>query len=235
MTSLKDIRLFTTQAHTCSYLPGEQAKTLFIDPEFKVDRAYNTRLSEIGFRRSGNHVYRPNCVNCRQCVSCRVLVHEFELNRRFNRVLRNNKDIIVTAVSDIVDDEYYYLYQHYINVRHGDGDMNPASREQYASFLLNQCEGTQYYSMRCKGLLLGLIVSDHLDNAMSAVYTFFDPLQEKRSLGTFAVLWQINEAKRLQLSYLYLGYWIKDCRKMKYKKEFRPLEMLIGQSWVKVS
>lgn len=235
MTSLKDIRLFTTQSHACSYLPHEQAQTLFIDPEFKVDRAYNTRLSEIGFRRSGSHIYRPNCKNCHQCLSCRVLVQCFEPGQSYRRILKRNADLVVSPVYDISDDEYYLLYKHYITVRHADGDMYPATREQYGSFLMNQCEGTQYFAIRRRGQLLGLMVSDRLDNGMSAVYTFYDPLEEKRSLGSFAILWQILEAKRLGLSYLYLGYWIRDSRKMRYKTGYRPMEMLVRQRWVLVT
>lgn len=232
MTSLKDIRLFTTQPHACSYLPGEQAQTLFIDPEFRADQANNTRLSEIGFRRSGNHIYRPNCKDCKQCLSCRVLVQAFETDRRFRRILKKNEDILVRETDDISDDEYYLLYKHYITLRHSDGDMFPPSRDQYKSFLLNRCEGTRYYSMRCNGRLLGVMVLDRLDNGLSAVYTFFDPLEEKRSLGTYAILWQLQLAKRLNLDYLYLGYWIRDSKKMRYKLQFRPLELLVQQRWV---
>ena len=232
MTSLKDIRLFTTQPHTCSYLPDEQAQTLFIDPDFKVDRANNTRLSELGFRRSGNHVYRPNCTACQQCLSCRVLALEFEPDRRFRRILKRNDDILIKQAMDIGDEEYYLLYKHYINLRHHDGDMYPPTRDQYASFLLNQCEGTLYYTMRAHGRLLGVMVLDRLDNGLSAVYTFFDPLEEKRSLGTFAILWQLQLARKLGLSYLYLGYWIRESKKMSYKIQFRPLELLIRQRWL---
>ena len=110
--------------------------------------------------------------------------------------------------------------------------MFPPSREQYQAFLLKQCEGTQYYAMRTGGRLLGVMVCDRLENGLSAGYTFFDPLQEKRSMGTFAVLWQIMEAKRLGLQYLYLGYWIRDSRKMRYKIQYRPLELLVRQRWV---
>lgn len=232
MSSLKDIRLFTTQPHKCSYLPDQEAQTLFIDPEFQVQQSHNSRLSEIGFRRSGSHVYRPNCKNCQQCVSCRVLVNLFRTNRRFDRILKRNADVQVLPVTSIADDEYFLLYKHYINVRHGDGDMFPPSREQYQAFLLKQCEGTQYFAMRSEGRLLGVMVCDRLENGLSAVYTFFDPLQEKRSMGTFAVLWQINEARRLGLQYLYLGYWIRDSRKMRYKIQYRPLELLVRQRWI---
>jgi len=232
MTSLKDIRLFTTQPHKCSYLPDQEAQTLFIDPEFQVEKSHNSRLSEIGFRRSGSHVYRPNCKACQQCLSCRVLVQHFQTNRRFERVLKRNADLVVSPVTSIEDEEYFLLYKHYIAVRHGDGDMYPPSREQYEAFLLKQCEGTLYFAMRNKGRLVGVLVTDRLENGLSAVYTYFDPLEEKRSLGTFAVLWQIMEARRLGMSYLYLGYWIKDSRKMRYKTHYRPLELLIRQRWV---
>jgi arginine-tRNA-protein transferase len=132
----------------------------------------------------------------------------------------------------IADDEYYIMYKHYITVRHADGDMFPPSRDQYASFLLKQCEGTHYYEMRAAGRLLGLMVVDHLENAMSAVYTFYDPLEDHRSLGNFAILWQLQEARRQGLQHLYLGYWIRDSRKMRYKIDFRPLELLIRQRWL---
>jgi arginine-tRNA-protein transferase len=235
MTSLKDLRLFTTQPHNCSYLSGEQAQTLFIDPDFQIDKSTNSRLSELGFRRSGAHVYRPNCRNCQQCISCRVLAPSFVMNRRFKRIMRRNQDLEVKAVQDIAGDEYYLLYKHYITVRHADGDMYPPSRDQYTSFLLKRCEGTHYYEMRSRGRLVALMVSDHLEQGLSAVYTFYDPLEEQRSLGTFAILWQIAEARRLGLPHVYLGYWIRGSRKMKYKIAFRPLEMLVRQQWVLVN
>ena len=232
MTSLKDIRLYTTQPHACSYLPEERAQTLFIDPEFKIDKRHNSRLSEIGFRRSGAHVYRPNCELCQQCVSCRVLVNAFEPNRRFQRIMKRNQDLVVSLVPDIANDACYQLYHQYIMLRHADGDMYPPSRDQYNSFLLRHCEGTHYYAMHVAGRLIGVMVVDHLENGLSAVYTFYDPQEEKRSPGTFAILWQLAEAKRLGLAHLYLGYWIRDSRKMRYKIEFRPLELLIRQRWL---
>jgi arginine-tRNA-protein transferase len=232
MTSLKDLRLFTTQPHNCSYLPGQQAQTLFIDPEFRVDQNIHSRLSEIGFRRSGAHIYRPNCRQCQQCISCRVLVDAFVPNRRFKRIMQRNADLTVCEIPSIEANDYYLLYKHYLTVRHADGDMFPPSREQYASFLLRHCEGTHYYAMRSGERLLGVMVSDELANGLSAVYTFFDPLEEARSLGTFAVLWQIAQARRLGLAHLYLGYWIRGSRKMQYKIDFRPLEMLLRQQWV---
>lgn len=233
MSSLKNIRLFTTQVHPCSYLPGQQARTLFIDPELEVSRALHTQLSELGFRRSGSHIYRPHCEHCRGCIPCRIPVREFVPNKRFRRVLRKNADLRVARVSSIENDEFYGLYADYINTRHRDGDMFPASREQYDSFLASACETTAFYSMRAPdGTLVGVMVSDHLDNALSAVYTFYDLDAARRSLGNFAILWQVAEAARLDLPYLYLGYWIRECEKMNYKIQYRPLQMLVNGRWV---
>lgn len=236
MSALKDLKLFATHPHPCSYLEGQRAKTLFIDPELVITREQHSRLSEIGFRRSGNHLYRPYCDDCQACIPCRVPVHEFQPNRRFRRILKRNSDLRVEAVENIESQEYFSLYSHYINTRHQDGDMFPATWEQYQSFLASGCEGTRYYAIRDQAdQLLGLMVCDHLDHALSAVYTCFDPRQPKRSLGTYAILWQIEESKRLNLPYLYLGYWIRNCQKMEYKSEFRPLELFLNSRWSKLN
>ena len=233
MTSLKDLKLYTTSEHDCSYLPNKKAKTLFVDPEFSIDNEFHTRLNEIGFRRSGAHLYRPHCENCEQCIPCRVLVNEFELNQRFRRVMKKNDDLIVTPVDNIASDDHFKLYEEYINTRHSDGDMFPPSLDQYQSFLLTKREDTIYLEVRYKDSLIGVMICDRLLNALSAVFTFYDPKLEKRSLGTFAILWQIKVASRLKLSYLYLGYFIKDCKKMNYKSQFQPCELLYPGGWTR--
>tara|TARA_R110000824_G_scaffold288508_2_gene476570 strand:- start:140550 stop:141254 length:705 start_codon:yes stop_codon:yes gene_type:complete len=231
MESLKDLKLYTTAEHSCSYLPDKKAKTLFVDPEFIISREFHTRLNEIGFRRSGSHLYRPNCESCEQCIPCRVLVNEFEPGRRFMRVLKKNRDLKITPVESIAADEYFFLYESYINARHSDGDMYPAARDQYKSFLLTKRKDTIYLEIRSKEKLLAVMICDHLLNALSAVFTFYEPTMDKRSLGTFAILWQIELAKRLNLSYLYLGYWIRACKKMNYKTQFQPIELLYPGGW----
>lgn len=233
MTSLKDLKLYTTSEHDCSYLPGMLAKTLFVDPEFNIDQEFHTRLNEIGFRRSGAHLYRPHCQNCQQCIPCRILVNEFKLNQRFRRVMNKNNDLNVSPVDSIASEEHFKLYEDYINARHSDGDMHPPSREQYQSFLVTKHEDTLYLEIRHKEILIGVLICDRLLNALSAVFTFYDPKLEKRSLGTFAILWQIEVANRLKLSYLYLGYWIKDCKKMNYKSQFQPCELLYPDGWTR--
>jgi arginyl-tRNA--protein-N-Asp/Glu arginylyltransferase len=82
-----------------------------------------------------------------------------------------------------------------------------------------------------KGTLIGACLADRLGVGMSAVYSFFDPDQGRRSLGSYMILWLIDECRRLGLLHVYLGYWIADCRKMTYKTRFRPIEALTRDGW----
>lgn len=228
------IRLFRTAAHPCSYKEDEIAATVFVDPELAITQHLNSRLTEIGYRRSGAHIYRPDCENCRACISCRVPVAQFKRSKRYQRIWNRNKDIRVEVCSELVGETPYHLYQEYIEKRHSDGDMYPANPEQFDAFIRSNAEGSQYYCFYIEDRLIAVSVSDVLDTGLSAVYTFFDPALEKRSLGNFAILWQIEQARALGLDFLYLGYWIKNCAKMEYKSAFRPLEMMVEGKWVVV-
>ncbi len=230
----ESIRLFRTAAHPCSYREDETAATIFVDPELSITQHLNSRLSELGYRRSGAHLYKPDCEHCRACISCRVPVAHFERNKRHQRIWKRNSDLRVEHRKDLPGDEAFSLYQNYIEKRHSDGDMYPATPEQFEAFIRSKTEGSQYYCCYLQERLIAVAVSDRLDTGLSAVYTFFDPALEKRSLGNFMILWQIEQAKALNKDYLYLGYWIKDCAKMQYKSEFRPLEMLIEGKWILV-
>jgi len=228
------IRLFRTAPHPCSYKENETAATVFVDPELRIDKHLNSRLSELGYRRSGAHLYRPDCEHCRACISCRLPVAEFRRSKRFQRIWNKNADLEVRESLELDQQEAFPLYQSYIDRRHSDGDMYPATAEQFDAFICSRSGGSHYYSFYLEEKLLAVAVSDELDCGLSAVYTFFDPDQQKRSLGNYAILWQIEKARNENLDHLYLGYWIKDCAKMQYKSEFRPLEMLIEGKWVLV-
>lgn len=227
------VKFFSTTAHPCSYLPGERAVTLFVDPKSRMDSRVYSNLSDLGFRRSGNYVYRPHCVGCNACVPVRLPVYDFVANRQQKRVWKHNADVVVRELKQEFNDEHYRLYERYINERHSDGDMYPPSEEQYSSFLISDWSDSVFYEFRAGEKLLAVAVCDKMISGLSAVYTFYDPDEAKRSLGTFAILWQIEEAKQLGLPYLYLGYWIKNCQKMNYKVAFRPIEFLINNEWLK--
>ena len=232
MTELARLKFYATQPHACSYLPNEQATTLFLDPSLPMNGQIYAELSELGFRRSGDHLYRPHCQLCKACVPARIPVARFRPSRKQQRVLKRNLDIKVTRCDPGFTEERYQLYARYISERHADGDMFPPSRGQFSTFLVSNLPYAFFYEMRVEDRLIGIAVTDVLPNGMSAVYTFYDPNEEKRSLGVFGILWQITETRRLGLDAVYLGYWIKGCRKMSYKTEYRPIELFVNQRWV---
>ncbi len=235
MTSLSELKFFTTPEHDCSYLPDKQAITLFVDPEAEIDTELYTALSSVGFRRSGTHIYRPYCHNCTACIPVRLPVGLFHYARRQKRTLKRNADVKVSRQIPYMSEEYFTLYKRYIDARHADGDMYPPDREQFVSFLVNGREEAAFFEFRVGEKLIAISVADQLDDGLSAIYTFFDPDEDKRSLGSFAVLWLIEETRRLGLPHLYLGYWIKECQKMSYKMDYQPLHMYINNHWMPVS
>lgn len=235
MTVLSKLKIFATYPHECSYLDDREATTLFVDPTADIDSGAYARLSELGFRRSGTHLYRPHCKDCTACIPARIPVALFEPSRSQRRVLKTNSDLDIELVSDISSDDYFELYSRYISARHQDGDMFPPTRDQYDSFLNCEWQSTRFAVFRDQGQLLAVAVLDEMENGLSAVYTFFDPDEPRRGLGRFAILWQIEYAQTLQLPAVYLGYWIKQCAKMSYKSEYRPLELYIKDDWVLVN
>ena len=232
MTSLSELRFFATPSHDCSYIEDQQATTIFADPAANIDTALYSALSSIGFRRSGNHIYRPRCQNCKAWISVRIPVRAFHMNRRQRRIWRRNQDLLVSQRPPSLTTEYYDLYERYIADRHADGDMYPPGVEQFRSFLVDGRGEAAFYEFREADRLVAVAVADELEDGLSAIYTFFDPEDSKRSLGVHAVLTLVEVAAQRGLDNLYLGYWIKQCAKMNYKTDYRPLELFVNNRWV---
>ena len=227
----RKLGLITSPAHPCAYLPGREAATTFIDPAVALTNDHYSKLAELGFRRSGSYIYRPTCPTCDACVPVRVPVRDFQHRQRERRIWSRNLDIEVRPVPSVFREDHFALFRTYIISRHAGGGMDNPDPQQYQSFLNNGWSDTRLYEFRQEHNLLAVAVTDHLGNGLSAVYTFFDPAERQRSLGIFAILWQIQEARRRQLQWLYLGYWIEECLKMKYKGDFRPLQAYQGGQW----
>ncbi|MEH6628200.1 MAG: arginyltransferase [Motiliproteus sp.] len=234
MTDLRELQFYATPDHPCSYLNNRQAKTLFVDPKAVLEQSGYSVLSDLGFRRSGPHVYRPHCSGCNACISARIPVQQFRTTKNQKRVLRTNQDLRLEITRPHFSDQLYGLYEDYINARHADGDMHPPSPEQFESFLVNSEQNTYFYQFHCGSDLLAVAVVDQLDQGLSAIYTFFNPNESKRSLGRFCILQQIQAAQNLELPFLYLGYWIKGCQKMDYKIEYRPIQLLFDGHWAQM-
>ena len=227
--------LYKTNAHPCSYLEGQEASTIFVDPNRRISARLYTELSNVGFRRSGSHLYRPHCEDCKACLAARVPVEEFKATRQQRKTWNRNQDLEIKLLRSINSDQCYALYERYIQVRHWQGDMYPPTREQYDSFLCTSFAKSHNYGFWLDDKLIAVAVTDRLDTGLSAIYTFYEPDYPRRSLGVMSILWQIHRTQEMGLPYLYLGYWIKNCDKMRYKSNYRPLQLLIDQKWLTLS
>ena len=219
------------QPHSCSYLSEQLSQNLYPDPAIPITNDLYSELIQHGFRRSGNSSYRPHCPACNACVPVRINIAAFRPNRSQRRCLKRNSLLSHYEKLAVFSEEYFSLYTKYLNTRHANAGMDIPTPESYRRFLLSNWSDTLFIEFRDAEKLVGIAVTDKVEHALSAFYTFFDPDYAKQSLGTYAILQQIELAKTIGLSYVYLGYYISDCQKMSYKKNFSGLEGFIDHQW----
>ena len=224
-------QFYLTPAHACSYLPDRDAQTMFLDPRDTINPDLYQSLTEHGFRRSGGHLYRPHCKDCQACIPTRIPAASFVPSRSPRRVLVRNSDLTVRIEPAVFNSGYFKQSARYIHGRHQDGDMYPPTSDQFRSFLLSQWSNSLFLCSYLEDKLIAVAVTDQQTNGLSAIYTFFDPSYPERGLGTFSILKQLELCCDSGLPHLYLGYWIRESRKMRYKVEFRPAEVLISGRW----
>ncbi len=238
MSSLNDSRLpfsllqfYATSTYPCSYLEEREARSQVATPAHLIDTPVYSQLIRAGFRRSGLFTYRPWCDNCRACVPVRLPVDRLELSRSQRRALKRHGNLTVRELPLLHNEQHYELYARYQSRRHPGGGMDEDSREQYAQFLLESQVDTRLIEFSEGERVCMVSIIDVLDDGISSVYTFFDPDTPGTAYGTFNVLWQAHLCQRLNLPYLYLGYWIKESGKMAYKSRFRPIQGYLDGIW----
>ncbi len=234
---LQKLQFYVSTGYRCGYLPNKLAQSLVASPQHLINADVYSSLIQQGFRRSGKFVYRPHCEDCRECVAVRIILQDFMPNRSQKRAYKQHQNLVASILPVAFYEEHYALYAAYQKARHAKDESEQADKteqedvEQYQNFLCQSNIESVMVEFRENGQLKMVSVIDLVHDGVSAVYTFYETGDTKASLGTFNVLWQIEWTKTLNVPYLYLGYWIKDCQKMAYKQNFKPLEKLLEGQW----
>jgi len=226
-------------------LPGKEERKVFTHLVGERAPGLNDLLTQGGFRRSQSIAYRPACENCRACVSVRVINDEFRATRNMRRILQHNADMVGEMRALVPTSEQYSVFRAYLDSRHRDGGMADMSVLDYATMVEDSHVKTRMVEYRRRGpdssingrgsgALMAVALTDVLSDGLSMVYSFFDPEQDNRSLGTYMILDHIERARRMGLPYVYLGYWVSGSRKMDYKGRFLPQQRLTPDGWSRV-
>jgi arginine-tRNA-protein transferase len=234
----KSLQFYATAPYACSYLENLDARSQVATPPQLINTKAYSELIRAGFRRSGNFTYRPYCDQCQACIATRIPVAQFESSRSQRRAYQKHCGLEAKIMALQFIPEHFELYCDYQNSRHAiqiDGTtlQSMADEEnQYREFLIQSHIDSFLVEFRDQGKLVMVSVIDAVTDGLSSVYTFYDASNQKASYGTYGVMWQIEKAKELNLAFVYLGYYIKQSRKMSYKSNFKPLEGLVDNQWM---
>ena len=222
---------YTTKVSPCDYFPDRLEAKTAADLNGAAAQTWANVLSRAGFRRSHNLCYIPSCPVCHACVSVRIRVQDFKTSKTMKKVIKRNGLTRLFVVPNVATAEQYALFKAYLEKRHAGGEMEKMEFEEYRAMIEDSPIETVLLELREGDKLIAVMLTDILDDGVSAVYSFFDPAAEKRSLGTFMILELIRLTKEHRLPYVYLGYLIRGLSNMAYKERFAPLEYYRDGAW----
>ena len=223
------LRIGLTPESACNYLPGETEQLgVVMDHHWFTPEGYNVLIAS-GYRRSGSAIYRPMCTQCHACTPLRIEGQTFTPSKSQKRQLNQMKQLR-WEFKPSLDEEWFSLYERYINQRHSNGSMYPANKDQFFEFCTAPWMHTQFLHVYDDDTLIAIAVTDVFDDALSAMYSFFDP-DSPLSLGTLCVLYQIQYCQQTGRDWLYPGYQIDACPAMNYKTRFKPHQKRHDNSW----
>jgi len=228
-------QFYVTAPQVCPYLPDRIERKLFTSIQGDDAQLLNDSLSQQGFRRSQNILYRPSCNECSACLSARIDVKKFKPSKSQKKIIRRNKFLIRSSNSPWATEEQYDLFQRYLQERHAKGGMADMDVFEFAAMIEESSIETRVIEYHHESSLQSVCLSDFLSDGLSMVYSFFDPDKSKQSLGTFMILDHIALALELGLPYLYLGYWVPGSSKMDYKVNFKGVEIFQNNIWQPLS
>ena len=232
-------QFYLTAPSPCPYLAGKEERKVFTHLVGERAGELNNILTQGGFRRSQSIAYRPACEGCRCCVSVRVVAKEFSPTRSMRRIANRNADVASELKIAVPTSEQYAIFRGYLDSRHRDGGMADMTVLDYAMMVEDSHIETRIIEYRRRephgmGALVAVALTDVLADGLSMVYSFFEPDEAPRSLGTLMVLDHIARARQMGLAYVYLGYWVRGSRKMDYKGRFLPQERLTPDGWTRI-
>jgi arginine-tRNA-protein transferase len=223
---------FTTAPLPCPYFADRVERRVITELAGPGAHALHETLSRAGFRRSHGIAYAPACPGCNDCIAVRIRADQFKCSRTQRKIMARNSDLEVVQVEPIANEEQFALFTTYQISRHSGGDMEDMDFTDYRSLVEENTIKTSLIEFRQQDRLVAAIIIDKLIDGYSAVYSFFDTdMENRRSLGTYMILWLAQHAGTQGLRYVYLGYWIDGCRKMSYKTAFQPLEVYSSKGW----
>lgn len=225
------IQFYVTTSYACGYLERKASQSLVATPHHMISQTQYDDLIKKGFRRSGKFTYKPYCELCNACIPIRIDVNKFIHSKSFKRTLKYHQHLQASILPLSFYEEHFQLYLEYQKNRHANKKTGEDEINQYSEFLLQSNVDSQLIQFKNQDGVKIVSFVDIINDGISAVYTFFDTKDKSQSFGTYSILWLINWCIEKKLDYLYLGYWIRESKKMNYKTHFKPFELFLNNEW----